>query len=663
MTYPALARPPGRARGEGRAVVERLRLLDHPRDLRGVGRLRRRPAGASPSGSPGLGDCCRRASSPQPPPDAPATGQIYWYTVEGGGLDLGRLRGVQDWYVRPQLASRARRGRGGERRRLPDRVSGRRRSRAAASSRASRSRDVSRAVAGADSAVGGHVIQKGNAEYLVRGLGRLGDRTGDDDVRPDAGPSATSKRPRSSPRPAADRPRRRRRQRLAIGPGPRRGVLEKDGSEVVGGVVLMRRGREPAGGHAADQGQDPRARSRACPPGVRIVPFYDRTPLIRGAIGTVTGTIVEAIITAHRSASLLDPAARPRLVRDRAHAAAGGARRRSRSWGCSDGLGIADVQTNIMSLAGIAISIGVLVDSSIVMAENAMHRLRLHFGDRPGAGRRPRDRPAGLPAGRSADLLLGRDHAPVVPAGLRAGRDRGEDVPAAGVHQVVRAAGVGGVLAITLVPALCTIFLRGRMRGERESPLVRGVIDVYRPVLVVAARPPGAARLGPRGDVRGRPGAGRQSAAVPGDAVRGARRRRASPCRTWRGRAAGDGRAWSSSRSSPTQSITPLGREFLTPLDEGMVMDMPITVPRASVTRVGRRPEGARHDPLPVPRGRHGRRQGRPRRDADRPRADGHDRDHGQLPPPRILAAAQAARRATRRARPRRRSMPSSATA
>ncbi len=71
-------------------------------------------------------------------------------------------------------------------------------------------------------------------------------------------------------------------------------------------------------------------------------------------------------------------------------------------------------------------------------------------------------------------------------------------------------------------------------------------------------------------------------------------------------------------------------------------MDMPITVPRASVTRVGRRPEGARHGPLPVPRGGHGGRQGGPGRDADRPGADGHDRDHGQFPPARVLAAPQA---------------------
>ena len=71
-------------------------------------------------------------------------------------------------------------------------------------------------------------------------------------------------------------------------------------------------------------------------------------------------------------------------------------------------LGIVDIQTNIMSLAGIAISIGVLVDSSIVMAENVMHRLKERFGDRPVRGDVRRRGAAGLPGGRPADLLLGR---------------------------------------------------------------------------------------------------------------------------------------------------------------------------------------------------------------------------------------------------------------
>ena len=131
VTYPLSLDLQGDARGEDGAVVERLRFLDDPCDLRGLGRLSRRPAAAWPSGSRGAGGCSPAGVAPQPPPDALATGQIYWYTVEGGSLDLGRLRAVAG-LVRQAAAQRgAGRGRGRERRRVPGRVSGRCRSRAA----------------------------------------------------------------------------------------------------------------------------------------------------------------------------------------------------------------------------------------------------------------------------------------------------------------------------------------------------------------------------------------------------------------------------------------------------------------------------------------------------------------------------------------------------
>ena len=84
---------------------------------------------------------------------------------------------------------------------------------------------------------------------------------------------------------------------VALGPGFRRGVLEKDGNEVTGGVVLMARGENPL-----EVTRRIKAKIRelqiGLPRGVRIVPFYDRTPLIEGAIGTVTSTVVEAMISA-----------------------------------------------------------------------------------------------------------------------------------------------------------------------------------------------------------------------------------------------------------------------------------------------------------------------------------------------------------------------------
>src|SRR5207253_3160915 len=84
---------------------------------------------------------------------------------------------------------------------------------------------------------------------------------------------------------------------VAIGSGPRRGILEKDGGEATGGVVMMRHGENPLAVTRRLQAKI-RELQPGLPPGVRVVAVYDRTPLIDGVIGTVTGTLLEAILTA-----------------------------------------------------------------------------------------------------------------------------------------------------------------------------------------------------------------------------------------------------------------------------------------------------------------------------------------------------------------------------
>src|SRR5205823_3571052 len=127
--------------------------------------------------------------------------------------------------------------------------------------------------------------------------GWLGARPGEPDAEPD--PGRVVRDLEEAPLTGADGSALRLADvaRVSPGPSPRRGVLEKDGSEIVGGVVLMRHGENP---------REVTRRLRAkihelqagLPAGVRIVPFYDRTPLIDGAIGTVTGTLLEAMLTA-----------------------------------------------------------------------------------------------------------------------------------------------------------------------------------------------------------------------------------------------------------------------------------------------------------------------------------------------------------------------------
>ena len=186
--------------------------------------------------------------------------------------------------------------------------------------------EVVRAVGESNATVGGHVVQKGNAEYIVRSLGWLGARAGHDDDAFDPN-RAVRDLERAVLAATADGSILRVGDvaSVTIGPGPRRGVLEKDGNEVDRRRGLDGPRREPAGGHPPAQGEDPRARSRACRRACGSSPFYDRTPLIRGAIGTVTGTIAEAMVDGD-GLRAADPAARPRLVRDRADAAPGRAR-------------------------------------------------------------------------------------------------------------------------------------------------------------------------------------------------------------------------------------------------------------------------------------------------------------------------------------------------
>lgn len=511
-------------------------------------------------------------------PDAPATGQIYWYNLEGGGLDLGRLRAVQDSYVGPQISSVPGVAEvasvGGfpteyevaidpERLAIEGLTVG----------------AVLEAVAGSNTVAGGHVLHKGNAEFVVRGVGRLGTsplpgESGFDRTRALRDLEAVVV-PRAG---AGGFVRLGDVARVAVVPGYRRGVLEKDGNEVVGGVVLMATGENPLEVTRRIKAKVREIRP-GLPDGVRIVPFYDRTPLIEGAIDTVTGTVVEAVVTASLCVLLILLHVRTSFVIALTLPLA--ALSSFLIMAVLRHLGIVDIQANAMSLAGIAISIGVLVDSSVVMAENVMHRLHDRAGGLPVRGdTRDVVLPACLAVGRPIVFSVAIMLLSFLPVFALGGIEGKMFRPLAYTKSFALLA--VAVLAVTLVPALCTVFIRGRLRSERDNPLVRGVIDVYRPVLSYMLDHPavlawiigatfllGLAPLGNRTLFLGT-----LAVAFTGTAAL-ARRRRSmvlGPASLVVVALVAD------------QLITPLGREFMVPLDEGMVMDMPITVPRASVT-------------------------------------------------------------------------------
>ncbi len=217
---------------------------------------------------------------------------------------------------------------------------------------------------------------------------------------------------------------------MSLGTEFRRSVLEKNGNEAVGAVVMMRHGENPLEVTKRIKAKIQELQP-GLPEGVRIVPFYDRTRLIHGAIEMITETLLHEMIIASVAILLILMHFRSALLI------------------CMT-LPLAvlvsfilmrhfNIPSNIMSLSGIAISIGILVDQAIVMVENATHHLTAHFGhDQKITGDTreiviPACRMVGRPIFFSVMIIL----LSFIP-GVRPDRAGGQDVPSAGLHQELR---------------------------------------------------------------------------------------------------------------------------------------------------------------------------------------------------------------------------------
>ena len=391
-------------------------------------------------------------------PDATALGQIFWYTVEGEGKSLDELRAIQDWTVRYQLNSipgvAEVAGVGGFVReyqvdvdpaklRVYDLPLG----------------TLYSAIASSNMSVGGKTIVQANSEYLVRGIGWL---QGVDDLE---NVVVTSRN--GVPIRLKDV------ATVQLGPEFRRSALEKNGQEVAGGVVMMRYGENPLAVTQAikDKIRDLQA---GLPQGVRIVPFYDRTRLIESAIHTVTGTLREEIIIATLAILLILTHFRSAFV-------------------VCVTLPMAalisflfmyylDIPSNIMSLSGIAISIGILVDAAVVMVENATHELHMHFGKDKVRGDTTElvvhaCRLVGRPIFFSVVIML----VSFLPIFAFSGQEGKLSHPLAYTKSFAMI-GVA-VMAITLVPAIIPLFIRGKLSGEEDNWIVRSFIKIYKPLM------------------------------------------------------------------------------------------------------------------------------------------------------------------------------------
>ena len=446
-------------------------------------------------------------------PDATGVGQVFWYTVEGP-YDSGTLHSLQDWFIKYQLnsvpgvAEVASVGGFVKQYQIdldPIKL------RAYNVSL----KDVVGAVQRSNNNVGAKVIEVGHTEDIVRGIGLIRGLNDIEDISLGAynGTPVTLGNVGS----------------VQLGPEFRRGVLDKDGKEAVGGVVIIRYGANAREVIAAVK-QKIAEIQPGLPANVKIVPFYDRSILIDHAVDTLRHALIEEIVLVtlahvlflwHFRSILVVTIPLPLAVL------------------CSFlFMRGADISSNIMSLGGIAIAIGVLVDAGIVMTENVIRQAEKYNEEH--GGYREHIWEITLNAAR----LVGR---PItfamviiilafIPVFALTGMEGKMFHPLAFTKTFAMAAST--ILAITLVPVLCTFLIRGKLHREDQNPMMRILGAIYRPVLRWALR--------------------HRLVTLAAAALLFA---------------------------AAIYTATTIGSEFMPPLDEETALFMPITDPRISLTR------------------------------------------------------------------------------
>ena len=450
---------------------------------------------------------------PQLGPDASGVGWVYQYAVLARDKTLAELRSLQDWTLRYPLAK----ARG-----VAEvasvggfvqtyqvtvdpvklRAYGIPLSRVAQVIRAS-NRDV-----------GGRVVEMAETEYMVRGRGYL---RGVDDIA-----SLVVKAERGTPVLVRDI------GRVELVPDERRGLAELDGEgEAVGGITVARSGQ-----NALDVIRHVKATladlAPGLPDGVTLKTVYDRSELIQRAIATLRHTLLEeslivaavcVVFLLHVRSALVAILMLPVGVLIAFVA-----------------LHLLGMNSNIMSLGGIAIAIGAMIDAAIVMIENAHKHLE----------RLPDDAP---PAARAAALLAAcREVGPALffsllivtvsflPVFTLEGQEGRLFAPLAWTKTFAMAG--AALLSVTLVPVLMGLFIRGRVLPEARNPVNRLLIRVYRPVIAAVLTWP------------------RLTVVLAGVVL-----------------------------ALTAIPATRLGAEFMPPLDEGTLLYMPTSLPGLSVTK------------------------------------------------------------------------------
>ncbi|MDR1083652.1 MAG: efflux RND transporter permease subunit [Deltaproteobacteria bacterium] len=406
-------------------------------------------------------------------PDATGVGWIFEYalTDKTNRHDLSDLRSIQDWLLKFELASVPGVAEvasvGGAVRQYQIVVSPVRLKQYELTLG-----DIKMALENSNQEAGGSVIEQAEAEYMVRATGYLADL---EDFRKILLKTAGHGIPVFL-EDVAD---------IRLGPEMRRGLVDLNGQgEVAGGIILMRSGqnaRQIIG--AVKEKLD--VLKASLPPGVEIVTVYDRSQLIDRAVSHLTGKLIEEFIVVALVCVLF-------LVHLRSSFVA--------IFTLPLGLLISfivmyyqGVSANIMSLGGLAIAIGTMVDAAIVMVENAHKKIERYRSGHPGA---PFDvrlhwqlvTQASVEVGPAIFVSLMVITLSFIPVFSLQGQEGRLFSPLAFTKTYAMAG--GAVLSVTLIPVLIGYLIRGRIPREDRNPANRFLIKIYKPILNIVLKKP-----------------------------------------------------------------------------------------------------------------------------------------------------------------------------
>ncbi len=399
-------------------------------------------------------------------PDATGVGWIYEYALvdRSGRNDLSQLRSLQDWFLRYELKTIPGVSEvaavGGMVRQYqvvldPDMLI----------AYGVTHEAVIDAIKRGNQEAGGSVIEQAETEYIVRANGYLANL---DDFR--ALPIKTTAG--GVPVTLADV------ATVQVGPDMRRGVAELNGEgEVAGGIIILRSGANARAAIAAVKAKLETLKA-SLPPGVEIVPTYDRSALIGRSVDNLTSKLIEEFIVVAVVCALFLWHVRSALVAV-----------------VTLPLGILaafivmrtqGINANIMSLGGIAIAIGAMVDAAVVMIENAHKHLEHWTRDNPGSELKGPARwtviaEAAAEVGPALFLSLMIIALSFIPVFALQGQEGRLFAPLAFTKTYAMAA--AAILSVTLVPVLMGYLIRGRIPAESANPINRVLTAIYRPAL------------------------------------------------------------------------------------------------------------------------------------------------------------------------------------